>query len=87
MYDYYFEDLHLLVDEGEYFVKPDCIHNPILIDFFILDVLEDENMSIILGRPFLNTVVVVVVCKKKQGYLQCQWKATYRAFSQRSKFW
>ena len=36
-YDYYFEDLHLLIDEGELFVKPDYINNPILVDFFIKD--------------------------------------------------
>ena len=27
----------------------------ILADFVILDMPEDDNMSIILGRPFLNT--------------------------------
>ena len=34
-YDYYFQDLDLLKDEGENFVKPNYINNPILIDFFI----------------------------------------------------
>ena len=34
-YDYYFDDLNLLEDEGEFFTKPDCINNPILIDFFL----------------------------------------------------
>ena len=28
----------------------------ILMDFVILDIPEDDSMSIILGRPFLNTV-------------------------------
>ena len=36
-YDYYFEDLHLLMDEGEQFVKPNYVNNPILVDFFIKD--------------------------------------------------
>jgi hypothetical protein len=40
----------------------------ILTDFFILDMPEDDNMSIILGRPFLNTVGAVIDCKKKQGH-------------------
>ena len=34
-YDYYFEDLNLLEEEGETFVKPNYINNPILIDFFV----------------------------------------------------
>ena len=34
-YDYYFEDLNLLEEVDENFVKPDYINNPILIDFFI----------------------------------------------------
>ena len=34
-YDYYFEDLNLLEDEGENYAKPNYINNPILIDFFI----------------------------------------------------
>ena len=29
----------------------------ILIDFVILEMPEDDSMSIILGRPFLNTVI------------------------------
>ena len=34
-YDYYFEDLYLLEDEGENYVRPNYVNNPILIDFFI----------------------------------------------------
>ena len=34
-YDYYFEDLNILEDDGENFAKPNFINNPILIDFFI----------------------------------------------------
>ena len=36
----------------------------ILTDFVILDILEDNSMSIILGRPFLNTVEAVIDCNK-----------------------
>ena len=36
----------------------------ILMDFVILDIPEDNSMSIILGRPFLNTVGSVIDCNK-----------------------
>ena len=36
----------------------------ILMDFVILDIPEDDSMSIILGRPFLNTVGAVIDCNK-----------------------
>ena len=36
----------------------------ILTDFVILDIPEDDSMSIILGRPFLNTAGVVIDCTK-----------------------
>ena len=36
----------------------------ILTDFVILDIPEDEIMSIILGRPFLNTAGAVIDCNK-----------------------
>ena len=36
----------------------------ILTDFVILDIPEDDSMSIILGRPFLNTTGAVIDCKK-----------------------
>ena len=32
----------------------------ILTDFFILDIPEDDSMSIILGRPFFNTTGAVI---------------------------
>ena len=38
----------------------------ILTDFVILDIPEDNNMSIILGRPFLNTAGAVIDCTKRQ---------------------
>ena len=36
----------------------------ILTDFVILDITEDDSMSIILGRPFLNTIGAVIDCNK-----------------------
>ena len=39
----------------------------ILTDFVILEMSEDDNMSIILGRPFLNTVGAVIDCNKIKG--------------------
>ena len=38
----------------------------ILTDFVILDMPKDENMSIILGRPFLNTVEAAIDCNKSK---------------------
>ena len=36
----------------------------ILTDYVILDIPEDDSMSIILGRPFLNTAGAVIDCNK-----------------------
>ena len=36
----------------------------ILMDFVILDIPEDDSMSIILGRPFLYTAGAVIDCNK-----------------------
>ena len=38
----------------------------ILTDFVILDMPEDDKMSIILGRPFLNTIGAVIACNKSK---------------------
>ena len=38
----------------------------ILSDFVILEMPEDDNMSIILGRPFLNTAGAVIDCNKSK---------------------
>ena len=38
----------------------------ILTDFVILEMPEDDNMSIILGRPFLNIAGVVIGCNKSK---------------------
>ena len=36
----------------------------ILTDFVILDIPEDDSMSVILGRPFLNTAGPAIDCTK-----------------------
>jgi hypothetical protein len=36
----------------------------ILPDFVVLEMPEDDNMSIILGRPFLNTTGAVINCNQ-----------------------
>ena len=38
----------------------------ILTDFVILEMHEDDNMSIILGRPFLTTAGTVIDCNKSK---------------------
>ena len=38
----------------------------ILTNFVILDMPEDDNMSIILGRPFLNTAGAFIDCNKSK---------------------
>jgi hypothetical protein len=42
-------------------VAHNCI---ILTDFVVLEIPEDDNMSIIRGRPFLNTAGVVIDCNQ-----------------------
>ena len=39
----------------------------ILTDFVILEMPEDDNMSIILGRPFLNTARAIIDCNKSKA--------------------
>ncbi|KAK1602604.1 hypothetical protein QYE76_071918, partial [Lolium multiflorum] len=48
------EDVHVQVTNN-------CL---ILTDFVVLEMPEDDNMSIILGRPFLNTAGAVIDCNK-----------------------
>ena len=48
------EDVHVQVTNN-------CL---ILTDFVVLDMPEDDNMSIILGKPFLNTAGAVIDCNK-----------------------
>ena len=42
-------------------VANDCL---ILTYFVVLEMPEDDNMSIILGKPFLNTAGAVIDCNK-----------------------
>ena len=39
----------------------------ILTDFVILEMPEDDNMSIILGRPFLNIAGAIIDCNKSKA--------------------
>ena len=48
------EDVHVQVANN-------CL---ILTDFVVLEMPEDDNMSIILGRPFLNTASDVINCNQ-----------------------
>jgi hypothetical protein len=48
------EDVHVQISHN-------CI---ILTDFVVLEMPEDDNMSIILWRPFLNTAGVVFYCNE-----------------------
>jgi hypothetical protein len=44
-----------------------CIDNVLIpIDFVILEMPEDENLSIILGRPFLNTAGAIINCTESK---------------------
>ena len=44
-----------------------CEDVPVVVaNFVILEMLEDDNMSIILGRPFFNTAGVVIDCNKSK---------------------
>jgi hypothetical protein len=48
------EDVHVQVANN-------CL---ILTDFVVLEMPEDDNMSIILGRPFLNTAGAIIDCNQ-----------------------
>ena len=48
------EDVHVQVSHN-------CM---ILTDFVVPEMPEDDNMSIILGRPFLNTAGAVIDCNQ-----------------------
>ena len=51
------EDVHVQVANN-------CL---ILTDFVVLEMPEDDNMCIILGRPFLNTAGAVIDCKDRKS--------------------
>ena len=55
--------IHIGICEDSPVVVPNVT---ILTDFVILEMPEDENMSIILGRPFLNTAGAVIDCNKSK---------------------
>ena len=55
----------------------------ILTDFVVLEMPEDENMSIILGRPFLNTAGAVIDCNKGKVTFNVNDKNTQFIFSRR----
>ena len=58
-------DKSTAIPVGIYEDVPGVVANvTILTNFVILDILEDDSMSIILGRPFLNTVGAVIDCNK-----------------------
>ena len=44
------------------------------IDFVILEMPEDDNLSIILARPFLNTIGVVTDCTKSKVTFKVEGK-------------
>jgi hypothetical protein len=48
----------------------------ILTDFVVLEMPKDDNMSIILGRPFLNTAGVVIDCNQGKVTLMSMIKST-----------
>ncbi|KAK1662429.1 hypothetical protein QYE76_050588 [Lolium multiflorum] len=57
-------------------------HCLILTDFVVLEMPEDDNMSIILGRPFLNTAGAVIDCNKGMVTFNVDDKETHCLFSQ-----
>ena len=60
-------DKSIAIPIGIYEDVPIVVANvTILTDFVILEMPEDDNMSIILGRPFLNTAGAVIDCNKSK---------------------
>ena len=55
----------------------------ILTDFVILDIPEDDAMAVILGRPFLNTLGVVIDCSKGNVTFHVNANALVRFFIKR----
>ena len=56
----------------------------ILTDFVILEMLKDDNMSIILGRPFLNTAGAIIDCNKSKVSLFILMVMSMRCTSRRN---
>ena len=53
----------------------------ILMDFVILDIPEDDSMSIILGRPFLNTARAIIDCNKGNVTFHVNGKFYWKNFN------
>jgi hypothetical protein len=58
-----------------------CENVPVMVanvkipsDFVILEMPEDDNLSIILGRPFLNTIGAVIDCTKSKVTFKVEGK-------------
>jgi hypothetical protein len=58
------KSITILVGICEDFPVQVAHHCMILTDFVVLKIPEDDNMSIILGRPFLNTAGAVIDCNQ-----------------------
>src|SRR4051812_9696934 len=52
----------------------------ILTDFVILDIPEDDSMSIILGRPFLNTAGLSLIATKAMSLFMLMVMSTRYTF-------
>ena len=55
----------------------------ILTDFVVLDMSEDDNMSIILGRPFLNTAGMLLTATNGRLLSMLMKKSTRFIFQRR----
>jgi hypothetical protein len=68
-----------------------CENVPIMVsnvkiptNFVILEMPEDDNLSIILGRPFLNTTGAVIDCTKSKVTFKVEGKEHTIHFSKKS---
>ena len=48
---------------GDVLVKVDKF--TLLVDFVVMDIKEDEEVPLILGRPFMNTARIIIVLTKE----------------------
>ena len=55
----------------------------ILTDFVVLEMPEDDNMSIILGRPFLNNAGAVIDCNQGKSLLMSMTRSIQFIFQRR----
>jgi hypothetical protein len=61
-------------------VSNNCL---ILTDFVVLEMPEDDNLSIIIGRPFLNTAGAVIDCNQGKVTFNAMIKSTWSIFPRR----